>query len=141
MEATTDKLNAEVDAHERQQESLGLREAAQKVSEGRKAHAAAEGAAAYAFAARRAQEQEMRKLVILEKLSENPNVSVVTSLENNTGLAPNNSLVAQITQQGMEAFRMKLAEVTSGAATTLGMGSTNAGGLVRPVPKQEQMRQ
>lgn len=141
MEATTDKLNAEVDAFEREKESLGLRENSQKVSEGRKAHAAAEGAAAYAFAARRAQEQELRKLTILEKLSGNPNISVVTSLENNTGLAPNNSLVAQITQQGMEAFRMKLAEITSGSATSLGMGHAVSGGLVRPVPKQQHMHQ
>merc|ERR1719512_676543 len=113
-----------------------MKEAAQRVSEGRRAQAAAEGAAASAFAARRAQEQEMQKLAILEKLSSNQNISVVTTLENNSGLAPNNSLVAQITQQGMEAFRMKLAEMTSSSATSLGMGKGMAGGLVRPVPQQ-----
>lgn len=137
IKAKTGKKSAEAEANEKNRESDGLVEAAKMISQGKQAQAAAERAAASAFAARRAQEQEIAKLMILEKLSENDMITVVTSLENNTGLAPNNSLVTQITQQGMEAFRMKLAEMTSGSAATLGMGKQMAGGLVRPMPQQQ----
>jgi len=136
IQAKTGKLEAEAEANERRKESEGHLETAKKVSQGKQAYAAAERAAASAFAARRAQEQELKKLFILEKLSENDQITVVTSLENNTGLAPGNSLVSQITQQGMEAFRMTLAGITSEGATKLGMGKQMAGGLVRPMPQQ-----
>jgi len=105
---------------------------------GKKALAEAEGAAASAFAPRRAQEQELERLKILDKLAHNSNIKIVTSLENNSGLAPDNSLVAQVVQQSMEAFRMKMAEMTSNSVTKLDMSTVVSGGLVRPMPPEQQ---
>jgi len=140
MEMETGKLEAEAEAYERQKRSQASSEAASKVSMGKKALAEAEGAAAAAFAARRAQEQELARLKILETLAHNSNIKIVTSLENTSGLAPDNSLVAQVVQQGMEAFRMRMAEMTSSSAGKLDMGTMMSGGLVRPMaPKQHEM--
>merc|ERR1712117_339705 len=128
------KLEAAAFAYERQKRSQANSEAVSKISLGKKALAEAEGASASAFAARRAQERELARLKILETLAHNSNVKIVTSLENNSGLAPDNSLVAQVVQQGMEAFRMKMAEMTSNSVGKLDMGTVVAGGLVRPMP-------
>jgi len=110
-------------------------EAKKIVTEGSLAIIRAEGEASSAFAAARQQEQDLLQLQVLRKLSQNPNMSIVTTLENNSGLAPDNSLVAQVAQQGMEAFRMKLAEMTSNSVAKLEMGKVVSGGLVRPVPQ------
>merc|ERR1712008_461170 len=134
MEMETGKLEAEAEAYERQKRSQASSEAASKISMGKKAVAEAEGAAVSAFAARRAQEQELARLKILETLAHNSNIKIVTSLENNSGLAPDNLLVAQLVQQGMEAFRMKMAEMTSNSVAKLDMGTVVSGGLVRPMP-------
>ncbi|CAK0835431.1 unnamed protein product, partial [Prorocentrum cordatum] len=140
IETDTGKLDAEARAYEMTRQATGKMEASAKTSEGKLVLAQAEGNAIEAFAPRRAQEQEMRRLDVLERMAENPAISVVTSLENSMGLAPNNSLVTQVAQQGMEAVRMKLAEVTSASAKKVGMGETVAGGVVRPLVKAAEQQ-
>mmetsp|Transcript_23878 Transcript_23878/g.48614 ORF Transcript_23878/g.48614 Transcript_23878/m.48614 type:complete len:472 (-) Transcript_23878:166-1581(-) len=135
VEKEVGKLEAEAEAYESQKRASAKMEASAKTSLGRTTLAEAEGAAEEAFAARRAQEQELARLAILARLADNQHIKVVTTLENNTGLAPDNSLVAQIAQQGMEAFRMKLGEMTSTSIGKLDMGKVYSGGLVRPVPQ------
>lgn len=136
VNAEVGKLEAEAEAYEAQKKATARMEACQKIAIGKKAVAEAEGAAAQAFAARREQEQQMARLAILEKLALNGNIQISTSLENNMGLAPDNSLVSQVAQQGLEAFRMKLADMTASSVDKLDMGRKMAGGLVRPIPQQ-----
>mmetsp|Transcript_16059 Transcript_16059/g.34721 ORF Transcript_16059/g.34721 Transcript_16059/m.34721 type:complete len:473 (+) Transcript_16059:166-1584(+) len=135
MEVEEGKLEAEATAYEAQRRAAAKMQASAKICEGKKAMALAEGAASDAFAAKRHQDEELLRLRILECLAENPNVRIVTSIENNTGLAPGNSLVSQVAQQGMEALRMKFAEVTATSAGKLDLGKVLSGGLVRPVPQ------
>jgi len=137
LEKEVGKLEAEAEAYEAQKRAGAKVEASAKVALGKKALAEAEGAAASAFQARRAQEQELLRLEVLERLAANGNIRIASSLENNTGLAPGNSLVAQVAQQGMEAFRMKLAEMTSSSVQKLEMGKVVSGGLLRPLPQQQ----
>jgi len=134
-----DVLVADAEAFRQKTIAEGMMESAQRKAAARRELALAEGAATPSFAAMRRQEQELKRLDILSKLARNPNIKVVTSMENNMGLAPDNSLVAQVTQQGLEAFRMKLAEVTKSSTKSLQMNSTVAGGLVRPMPQQEML--
>lgn len=134
------KIEANAEAYEASKRSTGKKMASEKTSQGKKELAKAEGGASVAFQARRAQEQELLRLGVIEKLADNKQVQVVTTLENNLGLAPDNSLVTQITQQGMEAVRIRLAEWTTGSAGRLDMGSASMGGVVRPMPKQQVMK-
>lgn len=136
IEAEVEKLEAEATAYENSQKAKSRKEAQSKIAAGKKAVSEAEGEAAEAFSARRRQEQEMARLDILERLANNDQIIITSSLENNMGLAPDNSLVTQIAQQGMEAFRMRLAEMTASSVGKLDMKHTLAGGLVRPVPQQ-----
>jgi len=140
IEMETGKLDAEARAYEQTRQATGKMEASAKTSEGKLVLAQAEGNAIEAFAPRRAQEQEMRRLDVLERMAENKAISVVTSLENSMGLAPNNSLVTQVAQQGMEAVRMKLAEVTAASAKKVDMGQTVAGGVVRPLVRAAEQQ-
>jgi regulator of protease activity HflC (stomatin/prohibitin superfamily) len=139
VEAEVGRLEVEAHAYEAVKRSGARVEAAKKIAIGKKAIAEAEGEAVQAFAARRQQEQEMARLQILDKLAGNSKIAISTSLENNMGLAPDNSLVSQVAQQGIEAFRMKLAQMTASSVEQLGMGKKLAGGLVRPVPQQMTM--
>jgi regulator of protease activity HflC (stomatin/prohibitin superfamily) len=125
-------LEANAEAYEQKMRATGKVEASAKVALGKKEVGRAEGGAASAFQARREQEQNLLRLGVIDKLADNKNIQVATTLENNSGLAPNNSLVTQITQQGMEAVRTRLAEWTTSSATRLNMGSANMGGVVRP---------
>lgn len=134
-ELATGKLEAEAAAHENANFAKATKEGAEKISEGTKELASAEGGAVKGLAAKRQQEQELKKLDILDRVTNNQKINIVTSLENNTGLAPGNSLVTQATQQGLEAFRMKLAEFTRNATQNLGMQDKVSGGLVRPMPQ------
>lgn len=135
--ADVGKLEAEAEAYEAMKKAEGRREAFQKIALGKASVSNAEGEASEAFKARRQQEQDLARLDILEKLALNGNIQIATSLENNMGLAPDNSLVSQVAQQGMEAFRMKLADITATSVGKLDMGKTLAGGLIRPVPQQK----
>lgn len=139
LELETGTTEANALAHERQQYSKGQMEATAKLAEGKKEVAKAEGAGTYAFSARRALEQELARLEILENLAKNKGIKVATTRENDTGLAPDNSVVTQIAQQGLEAVRTRFAEFTSGSVGRLQMGKTISGGLVRPVPQQMTM--
>jgi regulator of protease activity HflC (stomatin/prohibitin superfamily) len=136
IENEVGRLEAEAEAYEKNRRSQGKMEASEKTSEGKRVLAEAEGAAAEAFQARRAQEQELRRLDVIERMANNPHVSIATAMENSMGLAPDNSLVTQIAQQGMEALRMKLASMTSECAKKVDMGQVVAGGVVRPVEQQ-----
>merc|ERR1712232_868726 len=133
------KLEAEAEAYEIQKRALARMEALEKIAEGKKAIAEAEGEAIDAFKLRRNQEAELSRLDILEKLAGNRSIKIASSQENNSGLAPDNSLVAQVAQQGLEAVRMKLAECTAKSAVALDMGKALQGGLIRPVPPQQKM--
>lgn len=137
INAEVEKQGAEASAYERVKNAEGKVGEAEKLALGMKDIAEAEGRATSSFAARRNMEQDMKRLAIIDGISDNRNINIVTSHENNMGLAPDNSLVTQVTQQGMEAIRMKLAEVTAGSAGKLDMGQKNSGGLVRPVPQQQ----
>jgi len=137
LEMEVGKLEAEAIAYEKTRVSQSKCESAAKVADGSMGVAEAEGSAAEAFSARREMEQEMARLLILENLGLNKKLHVVTSRENATGLAPDNSLLTQIANQGMEAMRMKLAEVTANSAKKLEMGKVYTGGLVRHMPQQE----
>lgn len=140
IEMETGKLDAEARAYEMTRQATGKMEASAKTSEGKLVLAQAEGNAIEAFGPRRAQEQEIRRYDILERMAENNAINVVTSLENSMGLAPNNSLVTQVAQQGMEAIRMKLAEVTSASAKKVDMGQTVCGGVVRPLVRAAEQQ-
>jgi len=130
------KLEAEAEAYEKQKKAAARMEASRKIALGKTSVAEAEGNATEAFRARRQQDQDMARLDILEKIALNSNIKIATSLENNMGLAPDNSLVSQVAQQGMEAFRMRLAEMTASSVGKLDMGKKFTGGLVRPIPQQ-----
>mmetsp|Transcript_58489 Transcript_58489/g.152051 ORF Transcript_58489/g.152051 Transcript_58489/m.152051 type:complete len:484 (-) Transcript_58489:130-1581(-) len=134
------KIEANAEAYEASKRSTGKKMASEKTAQGKKELAKAEGGASYAFQARRAQEQEMLRLGVIERVADNDRVQVVTTMENSLGLAPGNSLVTQITQQGMEAVRTRLAEWTTGSAGRLDMGSASMGGVLRPMPKQQVMK-
>ncbi|CAK0795065.1 unnamed protein product [Prorocentrum cordatum] len=134
------KIEAQAEAYESSKRATGKMNASEKTAQGKKELAKAEGTASSAFQARRAQEQEMLRLGVVERIADNPDVRVVSSLENNLGLAPDNSLVTQIAQQGMEAIRTRLAEWTSGSASRLNMSSVAMGGVHRPVPQQQVMK-
>jgi len=137
--ADTQKVQAEAEAYSQEKCAQGASDAAGKVALGKIEIAEAEGSAAEALIARRAQEQDWERLNILDKMANNKKIMIVTSHENNMGLAPDNSLVDQMTQQGMEAVRMKLAQMTHDSSEKLNMGTTLAGGLVRPAPNQQKM--
>lgn len=139
MDFDVGKLEAEAQFYENQRRSKSKMEASEKIAEGTKCIAEAEGNAVSAFAARRAQEQELARLSILGKIADNKNIKIASTVENSTGLAPDNSLVTQVAQQGLEAVRMKLANMTGENASKLDMNKVFAGGLVRPVPPQQTM--
>jgi len=140
IEQEDGKLEANAYSYEQTRRAQGKMEASEKTAEGKRLLAEAEGSAIEAFAPRRAQEQELRRLDVLERMAQNPHINIVSSLENSMGLAPNNSLVTQVAQQGMEAVRMKLAEVTASSAKKVDMGQTVAGGVVRPLVRAAEQQ-
>jgi regulator of protease activity HflC (stomatin/prohibitin superfamily) len=86
---------------------------ASKLSEGHKKLGAAEGEAAEAFAAVRQHEADLSRLDILGQLVRNEAITIATSQENTVGLSEDNKVVTQVAQQGLEALRAKLAEITA----------------------------
>eukprot|EP00812_Abedinium_dasypus_P001820 NODE_1219_length_1205_cov_708.596522.p1 GENE.NODE_1219_length_1205_cov_708.596522~~NODE_1219_length_1205_cov_708.596522.p1 ORF type:complete len:290 (+),score=117.07 NODE_1219_length_1205_cov_708.596522:3-872(+) len=107
------RLDAEAQAFVKRQEAEAKIECASKLANGKKAIGEAEGEASAAFAARRAFEADLERLAVLEKVFQNPGVQIATSQENTMGLNPDNAVIAQVAQQGLEALRAKLAEVTT----------------------------
>jgi hypothetical protein len=61
----------------------------------------------------------MKRLDILEKMTMKKGVQIATSQENTMGLSEDNRVVTSVAQQGLEAFRAKLAEMTAGSLAKL----------------------
>lgn len=138
LQQESEMIDNKVEEYEKTKSSAGKKEASKKVNDGKRVLAEVEGRAASVFAARRAQELEMLRIDILDAIASNDTIEIVTTRENESGIAPDNSLVAQCAQQGMEAFRMVLAGATLEAAKQLKLGSSMSAGVVRPA--QEAMR-
>merc|ERR1712217_634501 len=112
-QAECGKLNAEALAYKKQKETDAMFETATRLANGKKAIGEAEGAASEAFAARRFHEAEMKRLDVLEQLVTKHDAKIATSQENTMCLSNDNQVVTQVAQQGLEALRAKLAEVTA----------------------------
>lgn len=106
------KLDAEAQAYQKQKQADAKVAVAEKMAKGKKALGEAEGEAATAFIARRKHEADMSRLDILEKLTSNQRIQIAGSQENHLSLSEENKVVTQVAQQGLEALRAKLAEIT-----------------------------
>jgi len=107
------KLEAEAQAYQKQKQAEAAVAVAEKLANGKKALGEAEGEGANAFLARRQQEADMKRLEILEQLVHNQGIQIATSQENHVSLSEENKVVTQVAQQGLEALRAKLAEITA----------------------------
>lgn len=107
------RLDAEAQAYTKQKQADAKIAVAEKLAKGKKALGEAEGEASQAFAARRAHEAELSRLNILEKLVNNEGIQIATTQENSVGMSQENAVVTQVAQQGLEALRAKLAEITA----------------------------
>lgn len=124
------RILAEAEAFSKKQETDAKIEAAAKLANGKRALGEAEGVASAAFAARRANEAELKRLDILEKVTLRGDCKIATSQENTMGFSYDNSVVTQVAQQGLEALRTKLAEVTATSLEKISLKS----------PGQQKMR-
>lgn len=113
IEAECAKIRNDADAFSASKHTERNVEDAKKMASGNKALAAAEGEASAAFAARRAHEAEMKRLDILQHVTQKSGTKIATSQENTMGLSADNEAVTQVAHQGLEALRAKLAEVTA----------------------------
>mmetsp|Transcript_43100 Transcript_43100/g.99838 ORF Transcript_43100/g.99838 Transcript_43100/m.99838 type:complete len:459 (-) Transcript_43100:78-1454(-) len=111
-QAECGRILAEAEAFAKKQETDARIEVAAKLANGKRALGEAEGVASAAFAARRANEAELKRMDILEQVVSRGS-KIATSQENTMGLSYDNSVVTQVAQQGLEALRAKLAEVTT----------------------------
>lgn len=111
--ADTNRISVEAEAYCKKKEVEASIENSAKHATGIKALGEAEGQASEAFAARRAFEAEGARLDILEKLVLKSNLIIATSQENTVGLNPDNAVVTAVAQQGLEALRAKLTEITA----------------------------
>jgi regulator of protease activity HflC (stomatin/prohibitin superfamily) len=112
-------LEAESESYVKQKAAEAEIQVAEKLANGKRALGDAEGSAAQAFAAKRMQEAELGRLNILDQLITNPELQIATSQENSLGLNNDNAAVASVTQQGLEALRAKLAEITTNSISKL----------------------
>lgn len=113
------KLEAEASAYHKQKQADAKVAVAEKLANGKRALGEAEGEAAQAFIACRQHQADMSRLSILEKLVHNKDVKIATSQENHVNLNPENQVVTQVAQQGLEALRAKLAEITATSLSKL----------------------
>jgi len=113
------RLSAEAEAYAKQKQADAKVAVAEKLANGKKALGEAEGEAASAFVARRKHEADLSRLDILEKLISNKGVQIATSQENHLTLSEENKVVTQVAQQGLEALRAKLAEITATSLSKL----------------------
>jgi len=118
-EADCTRLRVDAEAFHKKKQVEASIEYASKIANGNKALGEAEGEAAVAFQAKRAFEAEMKRLDILQTLVTKHNMTIATSSENTAGMNPDNAVVTQVGQQGLEALRAKLAEVTASALSKL----------------------
>lgn len=107
------RLEAEAQAYSKQKQADAKVAVAKMLANGKTALGEAEGMASQAFVARRQHQADMARLQILEKLVHNDGIKVATSEENHMGLSEENQVVTQVAQQGLEALRAKLAEITA----------------------------
>jgi regulator of protease activity HflC (stomatin/prohibitin superfamily) len=128
--AEVGKLEAEAQAYAKRTQAEARVLVAQKLAEGKKAIGAAEGEASTAFQALREHEANMMRLDVLEKLVRNERIKIATSQENTIGLSEENQVVTQVAQQGLEALRAKLAEITA----------TSLAKIEQSAPGQQAMR-
>lgn len=124
------KLDAEAQAYQKQKQADAKVACAEKLANGKRALGEAEGFAANAFEARRQHQADMARLQILEKLVHNKGIQIATSQENHVNLNEENQVVTQVAQQGLEALRAKLAEITA----------TSLAKLEQTKPGQQAMR-
>jgi len=113
IEAECADIRNKADAYAAKVDADRTVEDARKLASGHKSLAAAEGEASAAFAARRAHEAELKRLEILQHLTQREGAQIHTSQENTVGMSADNAAVTQVAQQGLEALRAKLAEVTA----------------------------
>jgi regulator of protease activity HflC (stomatin/prohibitin superfamily) len=106
------KISVEATAYSKKKEIHATETYAENIARGKTALGEAEGVASAAFAARRKHEAELKRLEILDKLV-GKNMTIATSQENTAGLSADNAAVTQVGQQGLEALRAKLAEITA----------------------------
>merc|ERR1712176_12256 len=81
------KIRRDADAYAAQMNTQRTVEDAKKMANGNKALAIAEGEASAAFAARRAHEAEMKRLDILQEVTQKSGAKIATSQENTVGLS------------------------------------------------------
>mmetsp|Transcript_9769 Transcript_9769/g.25630 ORF Transcript_9769/g.25630 Transcript_9769/m.25630 type:complete len:471 (-) Transcript_9769:71-1483(-) len=112
-EAEVSKIKVEAEAFCKKKMIEADIEVSARLANGTKALGEAEGVASAAFAARRAHEAEMKRLDILEQLVLKNNMVIATSQENTAGMNPDNAVVTEVSQQGLQALRAKLAEITT----------------------------
>jgi len=129
IQAQCAQIRNEADAYAARKNADITVEEAKKHASGHKAVAAAEGEASSAFAARRAHEAEMKRLEILAQVTQKEG-QIFTSQENTVGMSADNQAVTQVAQQGLEALRAKLAEVTA----------TSLAKIEQARPSQQKMR-
>jgi len=113
------RMEAQTQAYEKQKEAEAQVEMAKRLAQGKKAQGEAEGFASAAFAAQRSHEASQRRLDILEKIVQKDDVQIATSQENTVSMNQDNAVVTQVAQQGLEALRAKLAEVTAKSLESL----------------------
>lgn len=118
-QAQAGRLDAESQAYKKKKETDAMFETAQRLASGKTALGEAEGSASEAFAARRAHEAEMKRLDVLEQLVMKQDVMIATTQENTMSLNPDNQVVTQVAQQGLEALRAKFAEITATSVSKL----------------------
>merc|ERR1719330_1055835 len=113
IQADCAKIRNVADAYSARVNTEKTVEDAKKMASGNKALAEAEGVASAAFAARRAHEAEMKRLDILQDVTQKEGTKIATSQENTVAMSADNEAVTQVAHQGLEALRAKLAEVTA----------------------------
>jgi len=113
IQAECAKVRNEADAYAANLDANRTVEDAKRQAKGHTALAAAEGEASAAFAARRAHEAEMKRLDILQNVTQKEGAKIYTSQENTMAISADAQAVTAVAQQGLEALRAKLAEVTA----------------------------
>jgi len=128
-QAESGKIAAEAENYAKQKDTAVKIEVAKKHANGKKALGEAEGETSAAFAARRAHEGELKRLDILEQMALKSDKKIATSQENTISMSHDNAVVTQVAQQGLEAMRAKLAEVT-----------TTSLAKIQAAPRQQSIR-
>lgn len=119
MQAECARIRAEATSYAAQQMTDSNIEVAQKLARGKEALGEAEGSASDALAVKRAYDEEQMRLNILQQVLMKSGMKIATSQENTVSFNSDNETVTQVAQQGLEALRAKLAEITATSLTKL----------------------